>query len=159
PMILWDKGKIRFLDGPAEEGIEKGKLDFELQGLKLHGRFALVRLKPKGPARKNAAPGRDWLLFKKKDPWSSTERNLITELPRSVLSGMTVEELAEAPRIAEALEAKAAALGAPERRLPPKITPMLCSTNQSALRGGHDGWLHELKLDGVRLIARKDGRD
>src|SRR5690349_1968066 len=42
PMIAWDLGRVRFLEQSAEDGLAKGKLDFELQGYKLRGRFALV---------------------------------------------------------------------------------------------------------------------
>ena len=42
PMIAWDRGRIRYLDGTAEEGLAKGKLDFVLTGFKLNGRFALI---------------------------------------------------------------------------------------------------------------------
>ena len=66
PMILWDRGRIRYLDGPVEEGLEKGKIDFELWGYKLRGRFALVRIK----GTKN-----EWLFFKKPDRFASTERD------------------------------------------------------------------------------------
>jgi len=41
-MIVWDVGRIRYLETSAERGLEIGKLDFELDGFKLHGRFALV---------------------------------------------------------------------------------------------------------------------
>ena len=55
-MIVWDRGTYRSVDGngPAE-GLEAGKLDLELGGHKLRGRFALVRTK--------RGKGRDWLLF------------------------------------------------------------------------------------------------
>ena len=42
PMILWDTGRVRYLERPAEEGLAHGKLDFWLTGYKLNGRFALV---------------------------------------------------------------------------------------------------------------------
>ena len=41
-MIAWDVGRVRYLETTAERGLEIGKLDFELDGFKLHGRFALV---------------------------------------------------------------------------------------------------------------------
>jgi bifunctional non-homologous end joining protein LigD len=162
PMILWDRGRMRLLDGPAEAGLEKGKLDFELTGMKLRGRFALVRLKPSksAPARaKGDEEGGlgEWLFFKKKDPYASTTRDVLLEKPRSVLSGLTVEELGEAPRLARALEERAAAAGAPERSFDARtMVPMLCSTNGVP---EHDpAWLYELKLDGVRVVAQKDER-
>ena len=57
-MIVWDSGWFRSADGrsPAE-GLEAGKLDLWLNGLKLRGRFALVRTR--------AGEGRHWLLLHK----------------------------------------------------------------------------------------------
>src|SRR5262249_34988617 len=67
-----------------------------------------------------------------------------------------IEELAEAPRIAEQMEKRAAELGAPARRFDGrKIAPMLCSFDGA--KAAEPGWLYELKLDGVRIIADKVG--
>src|SRR5262245_7001235 len=157
PMIVWDTGRVRFLDGPAEEGLTKGKLDFELAGVKLRGRFALVRLKPKRGGKPTSGEGRDWLFFKKQDAYASKERKVIVEQPRSVLSGLTVEQLHDAPRIATELEVRAAELGAPEVPLVRPVRPMMCASSGAPTHG--EEWLYELKLDGVRMIADKRGRD
>src|SRR5262245_35978712 len=45
PMIAWDRGTVEYLEGPAEEEIARGKLDLHLRGMKLRGRFAIVKLK------------------------------------------------------------------------------------------------------------------
>jgi bifunctional non-homologous end joining protein LigD len=84
PMIAWDRGRVRYIGAPAEEQLAAGKIDFELSGFKLHGRFALVRLKWKD---------KDWLFFKKADEFAAERGDITAELPRSVLSGLTVEEL------------------------------------------------------------------
>src|SRR5205085_2207241 len=106
PMIAWDRGTVEYLEGPAEEEIARGKLDLMLRGLKLRGRFAVVKLK-------KSEKGDEWLLFKKKDDFSSKERNIIDELPRSVFSGLTVEELEKKDAIARAWEKEARAIGKP----------------------------------------------
>lgn len=149
PMILWDRGRVRYLDAPMEEALERGKIDFELSGWKLRGRFALVRMK---------GPGKDWLLLKKRDAFSSPggARDPVRDEPRSVLSGLTVEELASAPRIAADLTARAAALGAPLGALDARrVSPMLAAA--AGAPGADPGWIYELKLDGVRAVAVKDG--
>ncbi|MCL2723796.1 MAG: hypothetical protein FWD69_05105 [Polyangiaceae bacterium] len=86
PMIAWDRGIVRYLDGPAEEGIEKGKLHVELEGMKLHGQWIFVKL-----AKSNK--GNEWLFIKKQDEHASHERILVDELPRSIYSGLTIDEL------------------------------------------------------------------
>ena len=95
PMIAWDRGLVDYLEGPAEEEIAHGKLHVELRGMKLRGRYALVKLA-------KSAKGDEWLLFKKADEHSSKERDLVEELPRSVLSGLTVDELERADAIGAA---------------------------------------------------------
>src|SRR5262245_26218251 len=53
-MIVWDRGSFRSWDGePPERGLEAGKLDLDLAGHKLRGRYALVRTRGEG--------GRQWL--------------------------------------------------------------------------------------------------
>lgn len=158
PMIVWDHGAVRYLETSAEEGLETGKLHFALEGRKLHGRFGLVRVKPRGGSRARGGPSREWLLLKKKDEHADPSRDVIRDRPRSVLSGLTVDELAVASRIADEVEAEAARLGAPLLRgpFPAKLEPMLCTAGPVPAAAG---WLYELKLDGVRIIARKDDRD
>ena len=61
-MIVWDRGWVRWLEGPAEEERARGKLDLFFQGYKMRGRWALVKLQ--GP---RATGGNEWLLIKKRD--------------------------------------------------------------------------------------------
>lgn len=146
PMILWDRGRTRYLEGPAEEELERGKLYFELQGYKLRGRFALVRMKKEA----------EWLFFKKEDAFAMKGRDIAAEEPRSILGGLTTDELANAPALARDLEERAAALGAPRRALDwASLVPMACSV--SGAPEASTGWIYELKLDGVRALTRKDG--
>ncbi len=154
PMIVWDCGLVRYLDESAEEGLESGKLHFVLEGKKLRGRYALVRVKPQGGG--SIKTSRDWLLLKKEDAFVRKGADLAKEQPESVLSGLTVAELAEAPRIARELVASAKALGAKEGALDGrKVSPMLATLAEIPKKGRY---LYELKLDGVRIIATKDAR-
>lgn len=147
PMIVWDRGRVRYLEGPAEEEIERGKIDFELRGHKLKGRFALVRMK---------TSDKEWLFFKKPDAFASKTIDITSVNDRSVLSGLTAAELAKMPEVARSIEEEAAAMGAVKRRLDPKsLVPMLCMPSGAPEAG--EGWLYELKLDGVRAVATKDG--
>jgi bifunctional non-homologous end joining protein LigD len=156
PMIVWDAGRVVYLDGTAEDGLARGKLDFQLSGHKLRGRFALVHT---GARRKaGSAEARQWLLIKKGDAHATVGRDLERELPRSVLSGLTVEELGRADAIAAELEAEAARLGAPEGDVDARaLVPMLCATDGARL--DDPGRYYELKLDGVRIVADRRGDD
>src|SRR3989442_4867219 len=87
-VIVWDRGVWLPLED-RHQGMEKGKLLFELRGYKLHGKWTLVKLK-KGE--------KEWLLIKEKDGHVSQDGALP---PESVLSGLTVEELKEGKDRAE----------------------------------------------------------
>src|SRR4051812_17766278 len=79
-MIVWDRGQWLPIGDPAE-GLAAGKLLFELRGLKLHGKWTLVKLKKSE---------NEWLLIKERDAYASAETVPPEE---SVLSGLTVEDL------------------------------------------------------------------
>src|SRR4030095_16662612 len=83
-MIVWDRGIYRSRDGrsPAE-GLAAGKLDLELEGHKLRGRFALVRTK--------RGAGREWLFFAKRAVGAS-EGGLLERAPPSVPAGLPVPQ-------------------------------------------------------------------
>ncbi|OLD69539.1 MAG: DNA ligase D [Candidatus Rokubacteria bacterium 13_1_20CM_70_15] len=144
-VIVWDRGRWVPLDDP-HEGLKKGKLLFELRGYKLHGKWTLVKLK-KGE--------KEWLLIKEKDGYVADDGALP---PQSVLSGLTVEELKEgANRAAPALELLAR-LKAPRRAVrPEEAEPMLAETRERPFTKA--GWLFELKLDGYRVRAARDGAE
>lgn len=147
-MIVWDRGAIRYLETTAEEGLKIGKLDFELWGFKLKGRFALVHT----GRRKGAKEENQWLLIKKEDAFSGTAD--ITEQIYSVLSSLSVIELTHKREVGEELEARALALGAAAGLPDFKVfEPMLCALSGATLDEADR--IYELKLDGVRIVATK----
>ena len=144
-VIVWDRGEWVPLE-PWREGLEKGKLLFELKGYKLHGKWTLVKIKKSE---------KDWLLIKERDPWMSSPGEPDAFSEESVLSGLTVEEIKSgegpAAQILKALEQEERAIRV--RVDPRKIEPMHCESADEAFT--RDDWLFELKLDGYRLIASK----
>jgi bifunctional non-homologous end joining protein LigD len=154
PMIVWDIGRVHYLEQPAELGEQKGKLDFLLLGHKLQGRFALVLT---GKGKEGEEHGqRQWLLLKKPDAHArpGPGEALLTRQPHSVLSGLTIEQLSRRAQIALELEEEARALGARVGEVPASVlVPMLCSTRGGELR--QTGRIYELKLDGVRIVTQK----
>ncbi len=89
-VVLWDRGTWQPVGDP-HVALEKGDLKFDLYGEKLHGRWVLVRMRPRpGEKREN------WLLIKEKDEWvrPAGEYDVLAELPDSVLSGRSVDEVA-----------------------------------------------------------------
>lgn len=155
PMIVWDIGRVKYLEQPAESGLPKGKLDFELYGRKLRGRFALVetteRFSPKSKQRQ-------WLLLKKQDAHCLPEASGPVETqPESVFSGLTVEQLVDRPTMAAALCEDARRSGAVESRTgqDKRLVPMMCATEGAELDDVRR--VYELKLDGVRIVATRQG--
>ena len=157
-MIVWDRGTWTPMGDP-EEDYRKGAIKFRLAGEKLGGGWTLVRLKPKEGER-----GDNWLLIKERDPFArpGSGTAILDERPESVLSGRRVEELAESEAPSKPARApkprpvKAAALkGARKAPLPRSFRPQLASPAARAPDG--EEWLHEIKFDGYRTIARIDG--
>jgi bifunctional non-homologous end joining protein LigD len=151
-MIVWDTGRIRYLEWSAEEGLEKGEIKFELAGFKLRGTFALIRTSGRRAGKEDGGP--EWLLIKKQDVFAAPEGEVVEREPRGVLSGLTAEENFRKAEVEAEVLALAAA--APERKLTAQgLVPMLCALEGAAL--DDPARLYELKLDGVRIVADKRG--
>jgi bifunctional non-homologous end joining protein LigD len=135
-VIIWDRGTWHPLDEP-HEALKRGSLKFELQGHKMHGRWALVRMKGKGEKQE------PWLLIKEKDSFSrpAAEFSVVDEMPDSV----------------QDLPQPAAAQG-PESDLPETLSPQLATLVEQPPASAQD-WLFEVKFDGYRLLARIEGKD
>lgn len=89
PVIVWDRGTYEVADGDDPvRAIRAGKIDFILHGKKLHGRFTLVKIRPRAEQR-----GEPWLLIKDKDSYADA-RWRIGPHAQSVKSGKTLAELA-----------------------------------------------------------------
>jgi bifunctional non-homologous end joining protein LigD len=147
-MIVWDRGVWVPLEDP-HEGLEKGKLLFELRGHKLLGNWTLVKTKQ--------APN-SWLLIKERDGHMDPERGTEDYPDDSIYSGLTVEEFPRADEIADALAADLDGRGAkvgPVRA--DDVDLMLASSREEAF--SREGWVFELKYDGYRLLAERTARE
>ena len=85
-MIVWDHGGYEHGGQvPWPEALERGHAVFVLRGEKLHGGFALQR------TGDGVEP--QWLLVKRADAHARPGSDIMTESPRSVVSGRTLAEL------------------------------------------------------------------
>jgi DNA ligase D-like protein (predicted 3'-phosphoesterase) len=92
-VIVWDAGTYRNAttskgdEVAMEDALDRGHVVIWLEGSKLSGGFALTRV----------ARGEDerWLLVKMKDDSLDTREDLVSTRPESVISGRTVEDVAE----------------------------------------------------------------
>lgn len=167
-VMIWDRGQW-FPEGDPAKGYEKGHLAFDLEGEKLHGRWHLIRTKPKPREKKE-----QWLLFKSDDQYArpTSGGDILEEEPDSAASHRTMEEIAEnrdavwssqgglikgelSPEEARREQPEeidpAAIRGSKRAPNPGFIKPCLALLAMNAPDGGD--WLHEIKFDGYRLMA------
>ena len=134
-VIVWDQGAWSPLHEPVQ-GYREGQLKFELHGVKLHGKWVLVRMKGNGEKQ---AP---WLLIKEKDSFArpSKEFNVVGELPESVKQPTLAFDLLPEAVLAE---------------LPKSLAPQL-ATLFDGMRPDPSDWIYEIKFDGYRIMVRND---
>jgi bifunctional non-homologous end joining protein LigD len=135
-VMIWDRGSFLPV-GDAAEAVAKGHLKFVLDGSKLKGAWALVRMKPRPGERQEA-----WLLIKEHDDGvrPRAEYDVLTAEPDSAASGRTMEEIAGGAKGAEG-----------------PLLARLATLVDEAPTG--DGWIHEVKYDGYRLrVALEHGK-
>ena len=179
-VMLWDRGTYSAdaatsPDGDEDairEGLRRGDLKISFQGERLHGSFALVRMKF---ARDGSSSKPQWLLIKHRDEFA-TDEDVVAENMTSVDSGRTMEEIAagksrvwrsnrepKKSKLASAVTAlptarKRASKAAPSetdratvaREAAAVLEPMYASIG-SEVPG--DGWTFEPKYDGIRVLA------
>jgi bifunctional non-homologous end joining protein LigD len=147
-VMLWDRGSFELLgEDDADAQLARGDLKFRLQGEKLKGAFALVRMKNRGK-------GNEWLILKKKDEAAQPGWDL-EALAYSILTGRTQEEIArdmparESPKSAARDLSKV--VGAVKAPFPTTLPVMQAFPVDSPPSGA--GWLYEIKWDGVRALC------
>ncbi|WP_027993288.1 DNA ligase D [Sinorhizobium meliloti] len=166
-VMLWDTGWWEPEDDPSK-ALKKGKLSFKLHGSRMKGGWALVRMRPReGEKREN------WLLVKETDDVASDDgESLINENITSIVTGRTMEEIAEgrgekrarvwhsnksisanlkAGAIAENGNAGKRATRKASGKLPAFKAPQL-ATLVTKVPAGY-AWLNEAKFDGYRLVC------
>ena len=85
-VVVWDRGRYEQGGRVAwPEALERGHAVFVLHGEKLRGGFALQRTRP------GAKP--QWLLVKRRDEQARPGSDVVADLPASVLSGRTLEQV------------------------------------------------------------------
>jgi DNA ligase D-like protein (predicted 3'-phosphoesterase) len=88
-VLLWDRGTWEPIEDP-HAGLRKGNLKFRLNGEKLHGGFALVKIK----GRDARDSEKTWLLIKEKDEFVRPGYDITEARPESVTTGRTLEQIA-----------------------------------------------------------------
>ena len=153
-VLVWDNGDY-VPEGPLspEEQLARGEIKFTLQGQKLRGSFALVKLKSK--PKDGAKAGNDWLLIKHRDAYADPSWD-IEEHVESAVTGRTLDEVKEGLPPGETAPSLAAATleGAKAAPMPKQAEPMLATLLEKAFSS--PDWLFEIKWDGMRILAFVD---
>ena len=174
-VMLWDHGTWEPLDDPRK-GLRDGRLKFTLDGERMKGGWMLVRMGSHAQER-----GKDnWLLIKEKDEYAKPGKGtaLVEKGVTSVSTERTMDEIASAKKAnvwqsnrAEKAEPKAPPKkaaraknsaadpavipGARKMKLPSFVPPTLATLVDKPPSG--DNWIHEIKIDGYRIYARRNG--
>jgi bifunctional non-homologous end joining protein LigD len=176
-VMIWDYGEWKGL-GNVDRELETGNLKLELNGTKLKGKWALVRMKN----NRGRSDKPNWLLIKEKDGWAQPEDapSITEEAPNSAVTQRTMEQIAECadhvwdsrqgllisnPGRETQSPASAAKSATGQRKklerllrkasrepTPGFIPPQLAQQGRKAPSG--TDWIHELKLDGYRIQIR-----
>src|SRR4029450_1282441 len=151
-VIVWDQGWYRLSKGedPLRE-LARGKIEFELHGMKLRGRWTLARMG--GRHAEGGGPAKDWLLLKAPDAYADAEEP-VERAPESIFSGLTVEEIGREGEKRGALDALLASLDAPAGEVSGRRQSLMLATLVEAPPTG-EGWVHEIKYDGIRVLAER----
>ena len=170
-VLIWDRGTWTPLDPDPEAAYRKGALKFRLDGEKMQGNWALVRMG--GKAAQEAHE--NWLLIKERDAEAVPDSGaaLVADQPLSVATGRSIDAIAadrdqvwdsqhggeiagDPPAAVAPRPVKKVALarmpGAVKRAMPERLVPQLAAPADTPPDGPE--WLHEIKYDGYRLLPR-----
>jgi bifunctional non-homologous end joining protein LigD len=168
-VMLWDRGTYSSdtaaspdkEEDAIREGLKRGDLKITFHGERLHGSFALIRMKF---ARDGSSSKPQWLLIKHRDEFA-TQEDVVADNMTSVDSGRTMEEIASGKsrvwrsnrepkkkNVTKTVpEARTKTSATSTARLPSSsLEPMYASVG-SEIPG--DGWTFEPKYDGIRVLA------
>lgn len=88
-VMLWDEGTWKPQENhDFNKGLEDGNIKIEINGKRLKGRWALIRMKKKPKDKQN-----NWLLIKEKDEYALNNDG-INKFTTSIRSGKSLEEIA-----------------------------------------------------------------
>jgi len=87
-VMVWDKGSYKNLKSPGSsiwKDWEKGRVEIWLEGKKISGGFAIIRMK--------GDDSKEWLLIKLKDEKADVAYDPVRDDDKSVLTGKNMEEI------------------------------------------------------------------
>jgi bifunctional non-homologous end joining protein LigD len=180
-VMLWDRGtyssdtarSAEEEEDVLREQLRKGDLKITFHGERLHGSFALIRMKYSRDGSRSSKP--QWLLIKHRDEYATTD-DVVADNMTSVDTARTMEEIAEGksrvwhsnrePKVSVSASVSRTRpstgrtglenVKKPPKKLPSSLEPMYASIG-SEIPGA--GWTFEPKYDGVRVLAYATASD
>jgi len=148
-VMLWDQGTWE-PTGDPKAGLKKGHLSFQLHGERLKGGWALVRMH--GQEKRE-----NWLLIKANDEQArknGASSEFLDDLSFSVKSGRSMDAIASGEKPVRRDSAKKPSASALKKlsALMQKYPSVQLATLVDEPPAGEQ-WVHEIKLDGYRLLA------
>lgn len=149
-VMVWDQGEYEDLTGNPAAAFHQGKMHVIMRGKKLKGEWILVKDRREEDSNK-------WLLIKAAKPIAISAKADDT----SAISGRSMSEIAKdndaqwqsnkpATKTNKVARSRTAAR-------PVFVEPMRCKPVKELPE--EDGWKFEIKFDGYRCVAIKDGGD
>lgn len=171
-VMVWDVGTYSVQNAEPLRGWKEGKLHLTLAGKKLKGDWTFVRMKLRAGEKEN------WLIFKSGEDMKPISAKKDDE---SILTGRSMDKIASEnkaqwrshkaagdkipERIVKAALKRArpvAAGGSTQKKGAAHRTPVFMEPMKARLVDhlpeGSD-WIYEIKFDGFRVLALKDGDD
>ena len=166
-VMLWDQGTWDPIGDPGRS-YKQGNLTFELHGKRLKGRWHLVRM----AHDKHGGKHENWLLIKGKDPYANKSNGAyaLEHYQKSAVSNRSMEKIAgganvwnsKKPQMKEKSKKAPAKENSQNKHSgkklnagPPDFIPPQLATLVTEPPLG-EKWVHEIKFDGYRLLARLD---
>ncbi|HVH65519.1 MAG TPA: non-homologous end-joining DNA ligase, partial [Candidatus Acidoferrum sp.] len=149
-VMVWDWGTFELEEATPAESLKRGEVKFRLDGVRLTGRYALVRTRSE----------KDWLLIKKRDEAADPNFD-IEKFTTSVKTGRTKEEIEQGKDAVWSSRREEGAGGlinlarAEKGPMPKTLDPMKAQLADEPF--DNERWLFEVKWDGIRLISFIDG--
>ncbi|MDD4089952.1 MAG: DNA ligase D, partial [Tissierellia bacterium] len=134
-VMLWDEGSWEpYIN--VEDGLREGMLKFALNGSRMRGRWALVRMKGKaGEITDN------WLWLKENDEYVKDDEGM-SEFTTSIRTGRTMTEIEE---------------GQDEKLIKNPFNMAEVQLTKLVKTVPEGNWLYEMKYDGYRILAFVEG--
>lgn len=151
-VMVWDRGEYGDITGNPAAAYHQGKMHLVLRGEKLQGEWILLK------DRREEEDSNKWLLLKAGTAISISP----AEDDTSVTSGRSMAEITEANdrqwKSSRPAKTTSRLKGQSKRQATPPtfVEPMQCKPVEELPDDGE--WLFEIKFDGYRCLALKDGK-